>query len=57
MNASREREFADRLHSTSGGSSETELNELTVSPSGLPSGPVAVTTVTPVAKRPSAVRK
>src|SRR5690606_38222614 len=43
--------------STRGGSNETELNELTVKPIGAPSGAAVVTTVTPVAKRPSAVRK
>ena len=46
-----------KLHSTSGGDSEAELKELMVSPSLLPSGASAVTTATPVAKRPSASRK
>ena len=45
-----------RLHSTSGGLSETELNELAVRPTSVPSGARAVTTVTPVAKLPSASR-
>src|SRR6516225_773740 len=35
---------------TSGGSSETELNELTVVPCNSPSAPRAVTTATPVGK-------
>ena len=38
-----------RLHSTSGGLSDTEANELQVSPYGLPSAAAAVITVTPVA--------
>ena len=38
---------------TSGGSSETAANELTISPSGVPSTSV-VTNATPVAKRPNA---
>ena len=46
-----------RLHSTSGGSSDTELNEFAVIPTGRPSGASAVITVTPVAKWPSARRK
>jgi len=41
----------------SGGSSETELNELMVTPSAVPSAVIVVTTVTPVAKRASASRK
>ena len=44
-------------HSTKGGVSDAELNELIVSPNLLPSGASAVTTATPVAKRPSASRK
>src|SRR5438309_820637 len=46
-----------RLHSTSGGLSDTDANELQVSPEGLPSGPAAVMMVTPVAYVPSAFRK
>src|ERR1700757_1448184 len=46
-----------RLHSTSGGLSETEANELQVSPWGLPSAAAAVMMVTPVAYVPSALRK
>src|SRR5882672_3937679 len=42
--------------STSGGSSETEVNELAVKPRGRPSPSIAVTTVTPVTKQPSARR-
>ena len=51
------RRVSDRLQRISGGSSETELNELIVTPIGLPSAAHAVTTVTPVAKQPSALRK
>jgi hypothetical protein len=45
-----------RLHSTSGGASDTELNELAVSPTSVPSAERAVTMVTPVANMPSASR-
>src|SRR5690349_20616864 len=41
--------------STSGGSSESDANDETVMPVG-PWGPVAVTTVTPLAQRDSAAR-
>src|SRR5581483_93467 len=41
--------------STSGGSSDSDANDDTVMPVG-PSGPVAVTTVTPLAHRESAAR-
>src|SRR3546814_49555 len=48
----------DKDHSTMGGSSETELKELMVSPNGLLSGLLSVVmTVTPVANRPRAERK
>jgi hypothetical protein len=40
-----------------GGSSETVLKELAVTPSRLPSGVRLVMTVTPVPKRPKARRK
>ena len=43
----------DRLHTTSGGASETELNELTVRPTGSPLGARAVITVTPVETCPA----
>ncbi|MNY57439.1 hypothetical protein D3C86_1936450 [compost metagenome] len=43
------------LNSTSGGSSDTELNELMVAPKRLPST-VAVTMATPVANWPNALR-
>ncbi len=43
-------------HSTSGGSSDSALNELQVRPTGAPGVSRQVTIVTPVAKRPSAVR-
>ena len=42
---------------TSGGSSDTEVNEPMVNPTGVPSAVVAVTTVTPVGKWPSTWRK
>src|SRR6218665_297156 len=45
-----------RLHSTSGGSSDTELKELAVSPTHLPPALRAVTLVTPVANMPRASR-
>ena len=54
---SRISETIDKLQRRSGGSSETELNELIVSPIGSPAGSSAVTTVTPVAKLPSVSRK
>src|ERR1700722_19980612 len=44
-------------NSTSGGSSDTKLNELTVVPGSAPSGPRAVMMATPVGKVPSALRK
>src|SRR5689334_12235261 len=47
----------DRLHSTSGGSSETELKELAVKPRKLPSARRVVMTVTPVANWDRAWRK
>ena len=37
--------------------SDTELNELHVSPTGAPCGSIVVTMVTPVANTPSAVRR
>jgi len=40
---------SDKLHNTSGGASDTELNELAVSPSKVPSARRVVMTVTPVA--------
>ena len=43
-----------RLHSTRGGSSDTELKELAVNPTGSPVALRAVTMVTPVANIPSA---
>jgi hypothetical protein len=45
------------LNSTSGGSSDTELNELTVMPSRSPRALMAVTMTTPVGNRPRASRK
>src|SRR3954462_6076527 len=46
-----------RLHSTSGGSSDTELKELAVSPKKRPSSSRVVMTVTPVANWARASRK
>lgn len=46
----------DRLHNTSGGSSDTELNELAVKPTSSPIALRAVTMVTPVANMPNASR-
>ena len=43
-------ELRDRLKSTSGGSSDTELKELTVSPTGACPGRDAVITATPGAE-------
>src|SRR5439155_19379434 len=43
-------------HSTSGGSSDSALKELAVSPTGAPPPSVQLTMVTPVVKRPSAAR-
>src|SRR3954454_4494578 len=48
-------ERRDGLNDTSGGSSETDAREFTISPAGSPPG-AAVTNATPVAKRPSASR-
>src|SRR3954469_7980005 len=48
-------ELRDGLNDTSGGSSETDASEFTISPAGSPPG-AAVTNATPVAKRPSASR-
>jgi len=48
-------ELRDGQIEISGGSSETELNELTIRPRGSPSG-AAVTKATPVANRDSASR-
>src|SRR5215208_5302957 len=49
-------ESRDAQNETSGGRSETAANELTISPSGVPSTSV-VTKATPVAKRPKAARR
>ena len=46
----------DRLHSTSGGESDTELKELAVSPTSSPVTERAVTIVTPVANMASDAR-
>ena len=48
-------ELRDGQNRTSGGVSETEVSELTISPAGSPSG-AAVTNAMPVAKRASASR-
>ena len=52
-----EREAAWTQTRTSAGSRDTELKALAVSPATGPPGAASVTTVTPVAKRPSASRK
>src|SRR5690348_567504 len=57
MNTGKRSDALSRLHSTIGGSSETEAKELTVTPTFSPSEPCAVTTHTPVAKWPKALRK
>ena len=57
LNAAKEAATRDKLHSTKGGVSDTELNELAVSPTKLPSAARAVTMVTPVANMPRAERK
>ena len=46
-----------KLHKTIGGSSETELNELAVTPTSRVCLLPEVTTVTPVPKLPKALRK
>ena len=51
-----EEDFSAKLHKTIGGAKETELKELTVSPTQPPAGLQAVTTVTPVANCPNAWR-
>ena len=43
--------------STSGGTAETDVKELTVSPNGVPSGALTVAIAIPVAKRPHVFRK
>src|SRR3954471_23903715 len=48
--------YSELLHSTKGGSSDTEVNELAVIPCNLPSRSRVVMIVTPVAKEPSALR-
>jgi hypothetical protein len=48
-------EVRDAQNETSGGSSETEASEFTISPAGAPSG-AAVTKATPVVNLPSASR-
>ena len=48
-------ELRDGQNETRGGSSETDVSELTISPAGSPSG-AAVTNATPVANLPSASR-
>ncbi|MNY74964.1 hypothetical protein D3C86_2141220 [compost metagenome] len=57
LNAGRLRACLDRLHSTSGGFSDTELKLLAVMPTGEPSSAWEVMMVTPVVKVPSAARK
>ena len=54
LKAGRLRAVRARLHSTMGGSMDTELKLLAVMPTGVPSAARVVTMVTPVANRPSA---
>ena len=49
-------ELREGQNDTSGGSSETDASEFTISPAGSPAG-AAVTNATPVANLPSASRK
>src|SRR5215467_2693515 len=49
-------EVLARLHSTIGGSRDTELKLFAVRPTSLPSTPRVVTMVTPVANAPRAMR-
>src|SRR6185436_3294846 len=56
MNAAAFDDVRSRLHSTIGGSSETELKLLAVRPTSSPSTPRVVTTVTPVVNEPRALR-
>ncbi|MNP25563.1 hypothetical protein D3C76_1183770 [compost metagenome] len=56
-NTARLLERLSRLQRISGGSRDTELKLLAVTPTRLPCGSAAVTTVTPVAKLPRARRK
>src|SRR4051812_24019826 len=49
------RDWRDGQNDTSGGSSETDVNEFTINPAGSPSG-AAVTNATPVAYLPTASR-
>src|SRR3954470_13420677 len=48
-------DWRDGQNNTSGGSSETDVNEFTINPAGSPSG-AAVTNATPVANLPTASR-
>src|SRR6476620_3167916 len=56
MNAAAVDDLRARLHSTIGGSSETELKLLAVRPMSSPSTTRVVTTVTPVVNEPRALR-
>src|ERR1700730_7865407 len=55
-NASAEELDWAKHHNSKGGSRDTDVNELAVTPNGSPLGRIAVTTVTPVANRPKASR-
>jgi hypothetical protein len=50
-------EFIRKLHTIKGGSSDKELKELAVKPTGLPSASKTVITVTPVTKEAKQRRK
>ena len=56
-NAARPCDARSRQNRINGGSSDTDENELMVSPCGVPFASVVVTIATPVAKRPQALRK
>src|SRR4249919_1722513 len=56
INAAAFDDLRSRLHSTIGGSSDTELKLLAVSPTSSPLTPRVVTTVTPVVNEPRALR-
>jgi len=57
VKVSRLAELRDSENSTSGGSSETEVKLLAVSPIGAPSASSVVMMVTPVVKQPRASRR
>ena len=56
VKASKDMAARPRQNCTSGGSSDTDEKEFTVTPMGSPSGAMVVTTEMPVAKHPRALR-